>query len=334
MKIFTRILSVVICICMLSFILSGCSSASSSSEQANKTNINVAAIKGPSSVGMVHLMDKNNSNATKNQYQFTVANSPDEIVGKLTSHEVDIAAVPTNLAASIYNKTNQDVQMLAVSTLGVLYIMENGNTIQSVADLKGQTIYTTGQGANPEYVLEYVLRQNGLDPEKDVTISYVSNNDELATLLASGQASVAMVPEPTATIVNSENPNIRYALDMTEEWNNASNHSSSLMMGCVIGNREFIAENEQAIQTFLNEYKDSIDTALSQIDATANLCATYDIISDETIAKKAIPRCNITYIDGAYMKEQIEGYLSVLYQANPKSIGGAMPDDNFYYQAE
>lgn len=312
---------------------SAASSTATTTGTAEKAAVNVFAIKGPTGVGMVNLMAENDAKTTVNSYNFQVVSSPEEVVAKISNGEADIAAVPTNLASTLYKKTSGKVQMLAVNTLGVLYIMENGDTIQSVADLRGKTIYSTGKGANPEYVLRYILEKNGIDPDKDVTLEFRSENDELATLLASGEAKVALVPEPVVTTVKTKNADLRTALNMTEEWDKAAGGESKLMMGCVIARKEFIDQNPDAVKAFLTEYKASIEKTAADIGGSASLCEQYGIIPKAAIAKAAIPGCNLTYVDGDAMMEQIKGYFDVLFAANPQSIGGALPDDAFYYNA-
>lgn len=305
--------------------------SSAASEAPAPVEMKVAGIKGPTGIGMVGLMQASDDKTTKNTYTFTVMSGPEEAQAKLSTGEVDIAAVPTNLAAALYNKTNGEVQMLAVNTLGVLYIMENGDSIQSVADLKGKTIYSTGQGANPEYVLRYVLEKNGLDPDKDVTIEFRSENDELATLLATGEAEVALVPEPVVTTAKLNNADLNVVLNMTEEWEKAAGGASDLMMGCVAVRTDFAKENPQAVADFLTEYEASVQQAIDDVDGTAALCEKYGIIPKAAVAKQAIPRCNLTFAAGDEMKNRIGGYLEVLFTANPQSIGGKLPDDAFYY---
>lgn len=333
---FTRLLSSTAA-CLLAVVLAaGCASApentsslaGSSTSSEVKTAVRIQTIKGPTGIGMVHLMDAQEKGTAQNDYTFTVASSPDEITAKILNNEVDIAAAPTNLAAVLYNRTEGNVTMLAVNTLGVLHILENGDTIQTAADLKGKTIYTTGQGANPEYVLRHILQKNGIDPDKDVTIEFVQENEELAALMDSGTATVAMVPEPTATTVLTKNASIRRALDMTAEWDKVAD--GKLMMGCVIVRNEFLKEHPDAVKTFLSEYENSIK-ATSDIDATAALCETTGIIPKAAVAKQAIPGCNLTFVAGETMKTEINGYFAVLFEANPKSLGGKLPDDAFYY---
>ena len=345
-----KVISSVAALLMALLMLAGCSSqggesssagssapgtgSSAPASSAEKTKVNVFAIKGPTGVGMVNLMKADEEGSVGNDYSFQIVSAPDEISGKLSSGEADIAALPTNMAATLYGKTEGKLlKMLAVNTLGVLYIMENGDSIQSAADLRGKTIYTTGQGAKPEYVLKYVLEKNGIDPETDVKIEYVSQNEELAALLANGTAQVAMVPEPTVTTILAQKPELRVALNVTEEWDKASGGASKLMMGCVVVRSAFAAEHPEAVETFLAEYKASVEKAAAELENTAALCESYGIIPKAAVAKQAIPRCNLVYIDGAEMKAQISGYFDVLYAANPKSVGGAVPDEAFYYGA-
>lgn len=316
-------------------VAAGCADKSGeSSAPVKKTSINAVAIKGPTGVGMVNLMQRDEEGLTDNDYNFTVVSSPEAIVAKISSGEADIAAAPTNLASSLYNKTGGKVQMLAVNTKGVLYIMENGDSVKGVKDLKGKTIYTTGQGANPEFVLKYILTQNGIDPKKDVDIVFKSENEELAALLAAESAKIALVPEPVVTTVKTKNSKLRVALDMTEEWSKASGGQSELLMGCVIGRREFIEKNPDAVTAFLNEYKSSVEKAGTDIDLTSQLCEKFEIIPKAAVAKAAIPGCSLTYIDSNDMMNKIKGYFDVLYAANPQSVGGALPDEKFYYNRE
>lgn len=296
---------------------------------AEKTALSVAGIAGPTGVGLANMMGDGYTSPV-NDYTFTVAASPDEVVGKFASGEVQIASVPTNLAATLNKKLNGDVQMLALNTAGVLYILENGDSIHSVADLKGKTVYSTGEGANPEYVLRYLLTQNGLDPDTDLTIEFLAENTELIAKLAQGEAQVALVPEPAVTTVMTKNAALRVALSMDEQWT-ALNTDSRLVMGCVVAKKSFVAQNKAAVDAFLTEYKASIEAATADPDKTAALCEEKGIVAAAPIAKAAIPRCNLIFVTGAEMKATVEGYFQVLFNADPASVGGALPGDDFYY---
>lgn len=294
-------------------------------------DITVACMTGPTGVGMAKLMADSAEKKTANNYTFTVASAATEINGKFLSGDIKIASVPTNVAATLYNKTNGKVRMLAVNTYGVLSILEKGDSIKSIADLKGKTIYSTGKGQNPEYILKYILTENGLDPEKDVTVNFVSSEDLVAKLV-SGEAEIAMAPEPAATTVMVKNKDLKRALSINDEWAKVSD--TKLMMGCVIALDSYIAENEAAVEKFLEEYKASVQFATTNVDEAAKHCATYKITASEAIAKKAIPTCNLTYVTGKDMKQNVNGYFDVLFSADPKSIGGAKPGDDLYYKAD
>ena len=323
-----KMLAIVLAAVLLLGSLAGCAAPS----EPEKTDVRVVGIKGPTGIGLANLWKAQEEGTASNNYNFELVSLPQDAGARVTNGQADIAAVPTNLASALYKKTGGAVQMLAINTLGVLYILENGDTVKTVADLKGQTIYSTGEGANPEYILRYVLKENGLDPDKDVTLKFVSENDELVTLVATGKAKIAMVPEPNVTAVCTKNADVRVALDMTAEWDKLD--AGALMMGCVIVRKEFAEKNPDAVTAFLQDYKASIDAATADVDGTATLCETYQIIPKAPIAKKAIPNCNLTFVAGADMQGKISGYFKVLFDANPAAIGGAVPDDGFYYVAK
>ena len=307
-------------------------SDNSSDAPAVKAQVNVVGIAGPTGVGLVSLMENNKNGTATNDYNFTIVSDPQQAVAAVSNRSADIAAVPTNLASTLYKKTSGNVQVLAVNTLGVLSILENGDSIKSVADLRGKTIYTSGQGANPEYILRYVLEKNGLDPDKDVKIEFVADNDTLGTLVINGTAKVAMVPEPKATAALKQNAAVKNVLNMTEEWSKVSGDTSTLMMGCVVARKDFVQESPDAVAAFLTEYKASINAVKEDVPAAAQLCVTHGIIPKAPIAQAAIPNCNITFVDGTEMKTQLSGYLKVLFDYNPKAIGGSLPAEDFYYE--
>lgn len=340
MKKSTKLLSLLLALSML-FALAACGtngageeSSSGSSPVAQDVTLNVAALKGPTGIGMVKLMQDAKEGASANKYNFTLAGAPDEITAKFASGEFDIAAVPVNLAAALYNKTKGNAQVMAINTLGVLYILENGNSIHSIADLKGKTIYATGKGATPEYILNYLLEQNGIDPAKDVTIEYKNEHAELATLMASNKAAICMLPEPNVTSVLRENKEIRRALNLTTEWDKATEKSgekSTLAQGCIIVNKEFAQKNKAAVDQFLTEYKASVDYVTASAVDASQLVEDFGIMPKALIAELAIPNCNIIFLEGDSMKTTMQANLNVLFKANAKSIGGAMPGDDFYY---
>lgn len=290
----------------------------------------VAALKGPTSMGMVKMM-ADQKDAKEKNYEFTIGSSPDEIAPKFLKGEFDIVALPSNLASILYNKSQGKVQVLAINTLGILYLMENGDTVKSVDDLKGRTIYSSGKGAVPEYAFNYILKANGLNPDTDLRVEYKSEHTEALAALLNDKSGLAVLPQPFATVASLKNKDLRTALDLSKEWDKASKNAKSTMItGVVVVNKDFAAKYPEKIKKFMADYKASIDYTNTNVDDAAKLIEENNIVP-AAVAKKAIPQCNITYIDGSDMKDKLSGYLQVLFEANPKSIGGKMPADDFYY---
>ena len=294
---------------------------------ASAENVRVMALKGPTAMGMVQMMD------AADGYDFTIAASVDEVTPAIVQGKADIAAVPSNLASVLYNNTDHEVQVLAINTLGVIYIVERGEQVQAVEDLRGKTIYASGKGASPEYALNYILRENGIDPEKDVAIEWKSEHAECLAALLNNADAIAMLPQPFVTTAQMKSEGLRVALDLTEEWDQlqAGNAAPSAMItGVVIARRDFVSGNPEAVAAFLDAYAASVAFVQENNDAAAALVGKYEIVP-EAVAKKALPECNITYIEGDAMQEMLSGYLSVLLDQNPKAVGGALPADDFYY---
>ena len=290
--------------------------------------VRVGALKGPTAMGMVEMMqDKADA------YEFTLAAAPDEIVPLLMKGELDIAAVPANLASVLYNNTEGKVRVLAINTLGVLYIMERGETISSVADLKGRTLVSAGKGSTPEYALNYILRGNGIDPEKDLTIEYKSEHTECLAALLQDDSLVAMLPQPFATVAMTKAEDLRPALDLTEAWDALQADAetpSTLITGVAVARADFIEQNPEAVAKFMEDYRESVTFVQQNAHEAAQLIGQFDIF-EAGPAEKALPYCNITFIDGEDMQGLLSGYLAVLFEAEPASVGGALPGEDFYY---
>lgn len=291
----------------------------------------IAALKGPTAMGLVKLMSDAPSSANGPLYDFTLAGSADEVTPALIKGELDMACVPANLAAVLYNKTEGAVQVLAVNTLGVLYIVENGESVQSLADLKGKTVVAAGKGSTPEYALRYLLSENGIDPDADVTLDWKSEHSECVASLASGAATIAMLPQPFVTVAQTQLPDLRVALDLTEEWD-ALDNGSALLTGVVVARADFVKEHPAAVSNFLEQYSASVDWVNANTAEAAELIGGYDIV-DATVAEKALPYCNIVCVTGTEMMDMLSGYLSVLWEQDAESVGGGMPNDDFYYGA-
>ncbi len=301
-----------------------------------RVTINIASLKGPTTMGLVKLMEDAKTGAGKQDYVPTMYGAPDEIVPLLVQGKVDVALVPSNLAAVLYNQTKTDagpaLQVAAINVLGVLEIVENGDTVHSVADLAGKTIYTTGKGTTPEFVLDYLLAQAGLDPATDVALEYRAEATEVASLVAGTPGAVAVLPQPYATVVAKQNPAVRSALSMTDEWVKVSPAGSQLVTGVLVVRSEFAQEHPEALADFLADYEASTQYTNDEPEAAGELIAAAGIVPAAPVAAAAIPFCNVTYIAGDEMKAAVSAYLQVLFDAEPKSVGGSMPGDDFYYE--
>ncbi len=288
--------------------------------------VRVGALKGPTAMGLVRMMSDDGVNS------YTLAGSADELTPKLIKGELDIACVPANLAAVLYNKTEGQIVTLAVNTLGVLYIVENGGeAVQSMADLKGKTLVAAGKGSTPEFGLRYLLEQSGLDPDKDVTVDWKSEHAECVAALAAGTADLALLPQPFVTVAQGKLGNgLRVALDLTAEWD-ALNNGSAMITGVAVARRDFVEQNPELVDMFLKEYAVSVDWVNENTAKAAELVAANGIIESAAIAEKALPHCNIVCLTGQEMFEKLSGYLQVLAAAAPESVGGALPRDGFFY---
>ena len=292
--------------------------------------VRVVALNGPTGMGMVKMMKDEAENAG---YQFALESAPDVITPAIIKGEVDIACVPANLASVLFNKTQGGVQVLAVNTLGVLYIVERGDTIHTAEDLRGRTLYVSGKGATPEYAINYILAEAGLDPEKDVDLQFCAEHAECLTNLLADETAVAMLPQPFVTVAQTKASDLRVALDLTEEWDRLQEGGetpSSMITGVVVARKAFVEANPDAVKAFLTEYAASVDYVNENVDEAAKLIGEYGIVA-ENVAKTAVPKCNIVCITGEEMKTKLSGYLAVLFAQNPSAVGGQLPGDDFYY---
>ena len=290
----------------------------------------IAALKGPTAMGMVKLMSDDPQSAEGPLYAFTLAGAADEVTPSLIKGELDMACVPANLASVLYNKTEGEIITLAVNTLGVLYIVENGNAVNSMADLAGKTIVAAGKGSTPEYALRYLLTENGIDPDTDVTIDWKSEHAECVAALASGAATIALLPQPFVTVAQTKIENLRVALDLTAEWD-ALDNGSGLITGVVVARKSFVEEHPAAVATFLQNYAESVDWVNGNTADAAALISEFGIVEAAAVAEKALPHCNIVCVTGEEMRAKLSGYLQVLFDAEPTSVGDKLPGDDFYY---
>ncbi len=315
-----RIVSIALCCIMLfaALGLTACGDAAKKPQSA----IRMAALKGPTGMGTAPLMDKEKYP----DYDITIGSDPSAVTASFIAGEYDVAAVPVNVASVLYNKLEGDVVMLGITTLGVLYIVETGSEINSISDLAGKTLYATGQGSTPEYILNYVLEKNGLT---DVTVEFKAEHSELASLMATGEVTLGMMPEPNITTTMKKNPDLHVALDLTAEWDKIS--STRLVQGVLIARRSFAEAHEEQIKTLISDYTKAAELINTASDEAAQLIVDAEILPSVQVAKVAIPRCNIVFISGEDMKNTASAMFDVLFSADPKSVGGKVPGEDMYF---
>ena len=294
--------------------------------EASDDVLRVGSLKGPTTMGLVNLMSEV-ENGAKSGYSFEMQSQPDVIMSELVSGKLDIALLPANVAAVAYNKTNHGVSAIDINTLGVLYCVTGDESVKSVKDLAGKTVLSTGQGASPEYVLNYLLEKNGVT---DCDVQFKSEATEIAALLKQDPSQIAILPQPFVTVATAQNDQLKVAFSLTDEWKSVS-PDSKLLTGVTVVRNEVLENRAADVDQFIADHQASTEKANTDVDATAELVAKYGIIAKAPVAKKALPNCNIVAIAGDEMKTDLAGYLQVLCDANPKSVGGTMPEDDFYY---
>jgi NitT/TauT family transport system substrate-binding protein len=337
-----RLLSAMLAVALalvVGLVASGCSSSSSTSTDGSSTEaatttesgvtVHVASLKGPTSIGLVHMMDEADGGAYANDYDFTIAGSPDDILPGVIQGDYDIALVPSNSASVLYNKTEGGVTVIDINTLGVLYAITGDSSVTSVSDLAGKTVYLTGKGASPEYVMNYLLEQAGIADQ--VTLEFRDEATELVSILQNDPNAVCIMPEPYATVALSKVDGVSRAFSLTDEWDSLEGtDGSALIQGVTVVRTEFLEEHPDVVAEFVAAQAESADWVNANPDDAAKLVVDYGIIDDETIAAEAIPNCQIVCITGDEMKAKLSGYLQVLYDQDASSVGGTMPGDDFY----
>lgn len=299
--------------------------------EAPETLPRLMVMSGPTGVGAARLMAESETTDAPVVASAEVVTDNEAVKNALINGDADIAAIATNMAATLYNKTGGGIRVLAINTLGVLYLLEKGDSLQSLADLKGKTLYATGQGANPEYILNYLLNSNGISPQ-DVDIQWMTAQEVIARM-ATEEAGICMLPVPAATTLMMKDSTVRQAISLSEEWDRLG--QGALAQGCIVVRAAYLEENPQSVANFLAAYASSIAYMNEEAnrEEAAGLVAQYEITANAQIAAKAIPQCNLVCLTGQEMKDTLISFFDVMYQANPASIGGAMPEDAFYYEA-
>lgn len=313
---------------MLLLFLSGCSGKTKAAEE-----LRVGALKGPTTMGLLNLVDdvENQKINLADSFSLEMAAGADELLPKMVSGDLDIALVPANVAAVLYNKTQGKIKVIDINTLGVLYALSADESINSIEDIKGKTVYMTGKGTTPEYVFTYLLDAYGVSKD-DISIEFKSEPTEVAAVLKEDPDAVAILPQPFATACMMQNEALSIRFDLTKAWDeNPKGDGSRLVTGVTVVRSDYLNENEETVKKFMEAHKASVQKANSDVEKTAELVAQYGIIEKAPLAQKAIPFCNITYIDKDEMKNILKGYLNVLYEQDPASVGGALPGEDFYY---
>jgi len=320
-----KILSILLALLMISVSLVAFSSCA---DKKTDGEINVTTLNGTTGFGMAPLMKENSLGNTSNKYKFDVQSDPSVVMAGLINGSIDIAALPTNAAANAYNKTNGGVQIIAINTLGVLYLVTNNIDVASFADLDGKTIYCPAQ--NPTFITKYIVEKNGLSDKITIDSTTYATADALRAAVIAGNVDYAVLPEPMVTIAKSSNTNLKTTLNFTDEWNKISN-GKQLVQGCVVVRTEFVNQYPGSVKEFLKEYKSSIEALNSDPATNSAYIKEFGIFANDKVAAKAIPNCNIAYLDGSEMKTAMSNFLEAMYSVAPASIGNALPNDDFYY---
>lgn len=324
-KFFKKILTLAATAALTLGLLSGCG------QQEEPTTVRIGGLKGPTSMGLVFLQEQAENGQAKQAYEFTMAAAADELLPLMIKGELDIALIPANVASVLYGKTEGGISVLNINTLGVLYMVSGDDSIDSMESLRGRTIYLTGKGTTPDYVLQYLLTANGIHVS-ECTLEYRSEATEVAALLAEQPQAIGLLPQPFVTVACVQNEELKVVLDMNEQWNLVQGEGgSSMVTGVTVVRNDFLQEHPEAVAAFMTEHAASVRAIQEDPDKGAELVVAAGIIAKEPIARKAIPQCNITCIDGENMRQALSGYLQVLYDLAPQAVGGALPEESFYY---
>jgi NitT/TauT family transport system substrate-binding protein len=321
----------IILLAVLLLLMIGCTSPEQNEISVEEPlTIEVAGLKGPTSMGMVKLFDEYTVPYENVQFNYSVESAPDLLIGKLVQGELDIAAVPTNLANIIHVKTEGKYQLSSINTLNVLYVVTNGVEVNSLKDLEGKTVHMSGKGATPDFVTRYLLEKNGLTPDEDVTLDFSLDHSSLAQAIVAGDVEVAILPEPFVTITKAQQPEMKVAVDLQEEWEQVED--SLLAFGGLIIKKDLIENHPDVVNQFLAEYEKSVTWVNENPAEAGQLIEKHGIFDNATLAENAIPKANIVYMDAWEVKEEMNQYYEILYNFEPASIGGQLPDESLYYE--
>lgn len=301
--------------------------SSAEDSDSDAATVRVGSLKGPTTMGLVNLMNESDQGEAEGSYSFTMETQPDTLMADIVGGDVDIALIPANMASVLYNKMDGDIEVLDINTLGVLECITGDDSIESIKDLSGKTVVTTGQGSTPEYALDYLLEENGVT---NCTLEFESEATQIAAELEEDSDMIAVLPQPFATVALMQNDSLRSAFSLTDEWDSLDN-GSRFLTGVTVVTKDFLEQNQDAVDLFMQEQEESVDLANSDVEGTAELVAQYGIVEKAAVAEKALPSCNIVDITGDEMQEALSGFLQILYDQDSTSVGGTLPIDDFYY---
>lgn len=291
-------------------------------------NVTIAGLKGPTSIGMIKMIDEKALQNDNYNVEYVQESAPDSLTGKIINGEIQISSVPINLASVLYNKTQGKVQLLAVNTIGNLYIVGTED-LNAISQLENKTIGMSAKGSTPDFAMNYILNKSGLEGKTE--LNYSLDHATLAQSVIAEDTKIALLPQPFATQTMLKNPNVKMLIDLNEAWNDASEGSSQLYTGCIIVNKEFAENNPEFISEFLNQYEQSVNWVLENQKDASVLVAKHEIMPDAALVEKAIPYCGITFKNAEEAKSGLNDFYKVLFDSNPASVGGSMPDDEFYF---
>lgn len=288
----------------------------------------VAALKGPTAMGLVCLMDENEGDTA--HYSFDLYTAGDEIVPLIAKGEVDIALIPTNLAATLYQKTEGGVQVLDVNAGNVLYVVSHDETLTDLSGLKGKTVYMTGKGTSPDWTLQYLLKKAGMS-ESDLTIEFKSEATEVVSALAQDAAAVGILPQPFATVAMMQDQEMSVNFPLENAWKEYSPDGSGIATGVTIVRKAFAEEHPAAVAQFVLDHQASVQSAEEDPASAAALIEEYGIVK-AAVAQQVIENFNpMVATTGEAMQTWVSGYLEMLYEIAPDAVGGKLPDEGFYY---
>jgi NitT/TauT family transport system substrate-binding protein len=294
----------------------------------NREVVVVESLRGPTGLGIAKLAGDNPILPGDFDVEYRFSSAPDVTVSNVLSGEADIAALPTNVAARLYS-AGVPYRILAVNTLGVLYIVSTDPAIEDLGDLEGRELLVSGRGANPDIILRALLEGRGIDPDEDLAIRY-ANHTEAAQLLLSGREQSALLPEPFVTRVLQQSPGARIAVDIQEEWQRQLGAGSTIGLGCIVVHNRLVEEEPAFVATFLEEYLASVEWVRSNPEQAGPIVEELGVGFTAEEAREAIPRANLVGLFGVEAYRAIDPYFRALYAFDPASLGGSLPGQDLF----